>query len=595
MRNQKGSVMTVAIIVIAILSFSLTSLSAYTFRTASNTNRVVEGNYSDNRAKRAVSQAINDLEREMNALIEEHGVAAFNDFEDNYYDVDIIEAIEADSGTTIEETETFKEDDIVVRTYRVSYTVDDTKDMVRYLYLTNHGIEYEEYDAFSFSIGTNEDVVVNGGQYLDATELYGRRIFAGFNTVYRDFDGFYHPTEGTLGGTYNFPSGDDAQFVTREYRECSPEGNCLNVDGEENNVILDRDQYFSEEQDRDKFFTDIFSGFNLMDYYYQTLNAEVDASQRITADNYYSLLTSDANDGVLGELEGDLTVNETHTLSEDTIKDGDLTIDIEGNNLELNGHSLVVLGDLHIDSLAEINGPGQIFIYGDATFENDRDMKVTANLYATGDIHVQFDSETGFEIVAQGQANEGFGLFANGHVLIDYSRTFAHQSGVRMSLFVFARQSVLINASLDRMAFGGAIYAQGQGDPLPNFYIDEDDEEVPFRGIWINSYNGTIDLEDGSSDPGDGGDNGGGGGGPPGNPGANPGGGRPPGAGPPGQGGGDHTFSFNSLYQSTPGQSPSDNLRESFDNLPEFSKLVLYPEPDKLSSEKSTFMYETRE
>jgi len=604
LKNEKGSVLTVAVVMIALLSFSLTSITAYTFRTAANTNRIVEDNESQNEAKRLVQEGIVRFEDEIMALVNtESGMDTFANFETNYEDDPIIEAIEADLGVTITEAENLfdapiVETDVVARSYRVAYAVSDDRELVRYIHFTNKGIEYEEFNAFTYSLGSSTNVVLNGGEYLESADIYGGYLYEGYSTAYKDTSGNYQIVDA---GVFNYPAGDDATFTSPNPYKCNTDRAndpaldlCLSVNSE-NKLVVHSDLYETVETPESEYFGDLFSGFNFTRMYYNQLEEHVEATALINDDTYYTYFTDAISNGEMEELTTNITGTSNFTLNADSVIDGNATVNIGANTLDLNGHSLIVLGDFDITSVSRIESPGQIYVFGDVTISNDRNIAMTANLYTTGEINVGFDEGHGFEITANGQANEGFGFFARGNIVIDNNTTTALNNGARMSLFIFSEGSVKIDSSLHEMAFGGALYAQGI-TPLDDVLIERNGVQEPFNGLLINSYNGTIDPSgDTDPTPGDTNDSpGNSGGNGKGKPGTSPGGGGPPSHAGGGKESNTHLFSFNALDESTPGNSPSQNLEASFSDLPDFERLVIVPIEGDLSIEYSTFSYEEK-
>ena len=600
LKNEKGSVMTVAVIMIALLSFSLTSVTAYTFRTAENTNRVIEDNTTDSNAKRLVSEALVRFEREINALVEEHGLEIYREFDDNYEDEAIIEEIEADLGVAIRlAPEKYDSEDVLegvhARAYRIAYPISESREIVRYIYFTDYGVEYEEFDAFTYSIGSSENVVLNGGEYLESADVYGSHLYAGFSTAYKDSEGDYQVVEA---GTYNFPSGDDATFTAPNYYEAQSGSLVLYADTE-GRLVVDSDAYSEPAAPDGEFFSDLFMGFDFDRMFYNKLaelmEEDDDAYETGTFDDIENYFTQKKETAVIEEITEDITGTTDYTLDNSQVKFSDTHINLSGNTLDLNGNTLVILGDLTLQDAGAITSPGEIYVFGDVHLLNNRDLEMSANVFTTGEVTVDFDEGTGFNI-SQGQTKEGFGLFAKGNILFERNTTLANASGARTAIFILSESSVKMDSAIQDMHFGGAIYAQGKGDGLSDVLMEKDGQLEPFQGLLINSYHGTIDADTGETSPSDTDDDDGpGGGGGQGNPGVNPGGGGPPGNAAPGQEGNDHTFSFNALDESTAGSSPSDNLEESFSDLPDFERLVIVPNEGELTTEKSTYIYEIRE
>ncbi len=606
MLNQKGSVLSVAIVMIGILSFSLASLAAYTERTATSTNRVVESERASNEARRSISRAMHALEDEIHEYL--HDEDGELDME-KFYDLDdhdhaIISDITEQTGATITGEEVYSDGDISIRRYTFSYPRDENRDMVRDLYLSNHGVEYEEHDTLSFSVATNGAIALNGGAYHHNLELYTPTLYTGYNTIYKNLDGEYVFEEA---GDFNTPSGDEeAFFATKDYMNCSLANNCLAVD--EGDIIIERDNYVEEDiEDPGQYVADVFSGFDYRSFFFETFNGYVETDTTLNEDNYTEVLENAAEEGLVGILDEDIEGG-GFSLDEDLLVQSDLLIDMdEDATLELNGHSLVVLGTLDIKGVDTIT-QGNIFAMDGVNLENDRDLIMLANLHSYGDLIVEFDDGHGFSFDedAHHQEDEGITLTADGNIRIEYANTPYADDHPNfpsiLSVLLLSRQSIFIHASTDPFVMGGAIYALAEG-PLDDVYIEQNDEREPFAGLFIASYNGALPRDGSDPSPGDGGSGNGGpgggppGGGPPGQGGVHPGQGSPPGGGPPGQTNdeGDHTVNIYSLEDAAFGQGkgPADRLRETFDDVPELHRIIIYP--DILNTERTTYRYERRE
>ena len=129
MKNERGSILSVAIIMIVVLSFSISSVSAYTYRVATRTNTTVEreGNiiYSQAMIKESMS-----LFRE---FISAQGVSNFQDLNNSLY-VAFIEALEADYNVIITMVE--ENTEMTARRYRFSHKYDDESTVSRELYIS---------------------------------------------------------------------------------------------------------------------------------------------------------------------------------------------------------------------------------------------------------------------------------------------------------------------------------------------------------------------------------------------------------------------------------------------------------------------------
>lgn len=502
--NEKGSVMSVAIIVIAILSFSLTSLTAYTYRNASNTNRVIESETSEAVAKRLVNEGLAQLQASIDQKKEEEGIqwfqalttdpSALMDFE--YDSVDGIVAIENALGVNIEKVS--DQNDTVDTAnslhqivFRIAYGTSDSREVVKYLYYTDFGAQYEELDAFEYEMGTNGAVALNGGDYKESTQIYGKSVYTAYSTAYKDSTGDYTVLPA---GSYNKPAGyigpESASFTSPDQYKCPDDGEiCL--DDPNGDLVLLEDLYnYYDYSETNAYFKDLFMGFDYDDWYFNSLASILGEDENsIKNINYEDNAWYDS----LNSLDPE-TINPQSnlTLTEDRVVDGNLSLDLNGNSLNLNGNTLIVRGDLTIDNLDAISRPGQLYVHGDVIIQNTRNLHMTANLHTYGKIVVDFDEGHGF---TPSSTPQGFGLFAKDNILFDSNTTFDP-----LPIFIFTESSIKFDSAKYPMNLQGSIYAQAEGDGLPDVYIKRGTEQIPFKGILVNSFSGTYDPNNPEND-----------------------------------------------------------------------------------------------
>ncbi len=490
--------MSVAFVIIALLSFSLTSLTAYTFRTAENTNRIVESTSNDARAKRLVDEAMTRMRREITNLVETEGIETFREFDTNYEDVTIWERIEGElDGISIELAEDRYDSEYIPigvhpRAYRISYPLEEggAKEVVRYLYFSDYGVQFEQFNAFNYSMGSNEAVALNGGNYLESTTIYADRIYRGFATAYKDSSGDYQVVDR---GILNNPAGEDASFVSPRQYMCEKDTACLDTDAD-GKLVLDEENYtYLSENDYDNYYSNLFEEFDFDTMYFERLTSLLNADEEpITFFNYETRLNTIKDTDLLTSIsDGNIQETTDWTLQNNILIEGDATLDLDGNSLQLNDHTMIVLGDLTINSLDAISKPGQIYVFGDVHVNNDQNLHMTSNLYTQGQINVYFDSGFGFISTEESQ---GMSLYAKGNILFERNTTASSNYAGYVPMFIFSESSIKFDSAAYPMAFGGAVYAQGKGDGLSDVVIKKEDGSFPnFKGILVNSFSGIID------------------------------------------------------------------------------------------------------
>lgn len=505
--NQKGSILSVAFIIMVVLSFSLTSLTAYTIRTVQNTERTMESNISKNEAKRIISQAMNDFRY---GFDDTEGLNDFlNDFdeEENPFDgfgdpdyyiegelipelLDRYAADEGDSLLNIKFDETKFDDieisnDVKAASFKFSYNYDDNRDIVRYLHVTNHGVQYEEFNAFRFTIGTNQNLAINGGEYFTGDgegEAYGGRILD--NHIAVDFNDF-----SDYGDTFtgNYPAGEPGSMISYNYQRCIESHGCVSIN--DNSITLNIDEYdgpYSPDNENKDFVSDLFMDFDLEPFYFRKFKDFIDinevAHEPITQTNYIDELPN------IDQFE---SYNNDDVINEATLHSGDLELDTN-ETLEVND-ILVIDGDLTISSIEELIGDGILFVTGDVYFGTDdsplnQDVEMSLALFSKGKVSIHFNNDYG---LYSETVSDGATLFALDNILI-FNSSLERAQGLgnrKNSLFIFTQNSIFVDASNYPFEITGPLYAQGKGDGLDFINIKENDEIIPFKGIYINSYN----------------------------------------------------------------------------------------------------------
>ena len=648
MNNNKGSILSVAFIVMAILTFSLTSLSVYTLRTIENTQRTTQNAISRNEAQRIISQAINDLrygfeddegeiEPGLQTLLEnDPDLLEDDEFEDNkiidlcnkiekrYKDEDGTKrlSIAIDPDHLWEDFEdTTYDGNVRAISFEFSYQHDETRNVVQQLHLTNHGVEFEEFSTFLFSMGTSANFVMNGGKfnYLedeDEMEETSGRVFGG--RIYENYQNFTYDSESdnfemrsddeiTDGGLpINYPKSEQGTFITPEYFRCdfgafeddNTQQGCMDTD--DGRIVMHEDDFSTISSTDAPFLDDLFMGFELQEHISERFeyffNVNLESASYI--DELSGLDLTEINASDLNDVQSSGIYTENGTPSGLIYSSDDVT----SSTINLNDHALIIDGNLLLkddSSLEEIIGDGALFITGDLIVDGAQSISSNTTVFVDGEVVFEFDDSDNHGITSP-DFSDGFTLFSMGNIEILFSGTGPtkgnsgqHRSGI----FMFTRQSILINASTDQFRFGGALYAQGLGEGLHRVQINPSgsNDLQNFHGIFLNSFvedkpnynkpliddvNGdyTIDLSEGESQLGEGDI-------------VNPGSSDIYGFQTIGNIK-DHHLDSTPIGDSGPGGHMED-LRESFDNIPtNYNTLVLYP--GRYTYQLSTFRYGVR-
>jgi len=582
--NQKGSVLSVALIMITLLTFSLTQVSSYTFRVAENTNRTIERNDQENEARFRINQAMEYFKIETRAISQD----LFENFEENFEESTIIEDIYDLYGVTVTDSGKISsgdsEDEFIARTYDFSYTMENGQTLVRTLYATYGGQEFEEYRTYFFGMATNANVMLNGGEFIES-HVYGRWINLNWETL--DYNGSnYQILDATIS---NYTFFDDSDILSENYGACLETGGCINED--DNDYIFHFNDENADINDLGfPLFGNIFRGFNFDEHIHDTLANDFNVVYgEWDNEDYFS---GGFPDGA------SMSVNRYH--------EGDVTMTRE--TLDLQGNILVIGGDLTLQSTESIIGEGLILVLGDLNVHSDVSINTSATFFVEGRTHIDFASGHGFRTTNTDVA--GMALFTRENLIIDRIRTVAENND-RPRLFFMTNESALINATRQDFNFEGALYAMAtsegdndkglvNSDLHPDMRIQRGSELYSFHGILLNSFSGTYqegdpdnEEDDGTfspSDPPDGSETWSPGDGRPpwsgGGSASNPGGGGPPQWTRPGRAaGGDHMYSHMGLFDGA-----SSDVTNEFVFMPDFDTLLLYA--GDISFESGTFRRE---
>ena len=157
--NERGSVLSVTLIVITVLTFTLTTVTSSNVNLAGSTTVQMEQVADDSLAKGLIRQAIDDFE----TFILDGGT--FDEYDnteiDNFEDVGVYIFNDSDSDDDYGDFGEYKS-----RIYKFTYPMPDGDILVKYVYVSNFGTDVEEYDAFDFSLATNGTLVLNSGYYI---------------------------------------------------------------------------------------------------------------------------------------------------------------------------------------------------------------------------------------------------------------------------------------------------------------------------------------------------------------------------------------------------------------------------------------------
>ncbi len=538
LNNERGSSLSVALIVIAILSFSMTTITGVNVNLAGSTTMKLDQVNNENVAKGLINQAISEFEAYVDS------VDALDDFNDteiprilNDYGVVVTDE------TDFPENEEFGSDgDHESRIYRFAFTLNDGKVIYKFEYVSNGGTAVENLNPFDFSLATNEHLIMNSG-YYNEIQLYGDEVqLAGVAPYVRDGSTTQQvtPYSSSNGGTYPVLTPDDASkiYATHGYTYCASTSTCFNLHSGSTPIEILESHYVnvtgSSLPDKGELanesISDFFSDFSYEDYTVDFIKNEAPTASRTITD---SMTLATAGDVVRANSEpissgghgggwggggwggggwwGGGGSNLPDTAFVDVTNDSNIDFD---DGVNLRRYSAFYDGDLTITDDVDIKDGYSLFVYGDLTIDNtssgwwgssislDGNIIVTGNLYFTGDTvevegtffvfgetYMLFNEGEGLE----NYADNGFALLNGDNIIIDsmfVSHTRSTKSDL-LTVFFYTEESIWVDAVNGRINLRGALFARGLGVSGNHIFMS-DEASSPINGIVINSYRGYI-------------------------------------------------------------------------------------------------------
>ena len=235
LNNDKGSALSVAFIVITVLTFSLTSVTSMNVNLAGATSVKLEQVNDDSVAKGLIRQAMNEFEDYIRAT-------------DSYEDFNNVEIprILVDYGVVVSDvtgtgdfvdyagTESY--------VYKFAFTMLDGDVLYKYVFTSLYGSSVETFNVFDYSLGSNGQLILNGGLY-DEVYLYGEEVKLASTAPYVR-DGSTNQVE-TPGSSPAYPtlttSGPSTIFSEVSYEYCI--SSCFTLNGYPNPFVLNESNY----------------------------------------------------------------------------------------------------------------------------------------------------------------------------------------------------------------------------------------------------------------------------------------------------------------------------------------------------------------
>ena len=532
--NQRGSVMSVALIVITVMTFSLTTITQVTVNLAGATTHQLEKVNGENTGKGLITLAINEFEA---YFLVSPDFEAFN--------LNEIPRMEADYGVFVSDVSGVAPYDTAAdfgegsdgpgghesRMYRFAYSlpVPSNNMLVKFAYVSNGGTASAELNPFDFSIGTNETLVMNGGVYDEIT-LYGKEVYlanvAPF-VISGSTNQLVTPYSLDNGGTFpvlTYDTTGSIVYATSLFQYCPTGDTCYNTNITadpfeivESNFIDADGGLVDQGEPAEETIYDFFGSFDYDAFtidYIKLLGPtdDLEVTDAMTLDTASSVIDQSNNSGVIV-----YNYNPQGKVTKITYPDTpytDITDDAHINFLEANNFDNVSLfynNPLTISYNCSFTDDESMYINGDLTIDNidvgtldivgtyvvDGDLYLTGNsidlegtIYVFGETHFNFNDGEG--MVTQGN-NAGFSLLAKDNILIE-EIFVSHVNATlptEFAAFFYTEKSIYIDTVNSMLNIEGSLFARGTDDGGNQIFLD-DESSIQINGIVINSYRGYI-------------------------------------------------------------------------------------------------------
>jgi len=226
LNNQRGSSLSITIVVIAVLAFSVTTITNLNVNLSGATQQELENINEESIAKGYITKTIDDYKLHI------EGGGTFS----NFTPISNFNIISEDV------TDTFTDfgdiNGVVSQVIKFGIDLSIGHTIYKYVYITEGGVAYGTDEPFDFAIGTEGDLILNGGLYDDIS-LFGNNIYIAseapwyeerITSDYWGLEETYHVTPGHAGTLPVFTYGGNESLVhyTDEYNYCTSD--CWIVD-----------------------------------------------------------------------------------------------------------------------------------------------------------------------------------------------------------------------------------------------------------------------------------------------------------------------------------------------------------------------------
>jgi hypothetical protein len=516
LNNQRGSTLTITIVVIAVLTFSITSITKLTINLSGSTSSYVDNVNDEAIGKGLIIEAIGQFQ----SYIDNSGT--FEDFNN----VEIPRLLSELTVIVEDVTDLFPEfgetAEATTMVYKFAYLLDNGDTLYKYVYVSTTGSSYDTYDPYEFALGTEGDLILNGGVYEDLM-MFGNNVYLSSIAPFTEDDLTYigdtdHITPYSSGSypVFTVSNIQSEIFYGQKYQYCTI--GCYTVTEDSSSpMVINKSVYQDVEgsslsdqgnisnQTISSFFNDFSFEDFAMEYATEVMpTGNMVINDPINLDNFASVIL--ANSGTVNRNRFpntpyvDVTNYNRYTpwdsnesLNYSYVYNGDLTISNRHEITDADGEGLIVLGDLHLDNdssrkTARIRGT--YLVTGDLYLDGYSLNFNKATFIVFGETHINLNYGSSFNTWSQNYELSIIGM--DNIIILGNNEDDQVSTPSLLTMLLYSEESIFIDAVESKYNMEGAIFARAAG--VSGNYLDiEDEYGVPIQGIVINSYRGYVD------------------------------------------------------------------------------------------------------
>ena len=525
--NQRGSTLSITIIVVAVLAFSITSITKATVNLSGSTTTEIKAVNNESEGKGLITQAIKEFEQYITDT----------DSYTDYNNTEIPRVLSTYNVIVSDETANFDgfgdRDGNETKVYKFSYILNQGDSLYKYAFMSNSGSSYETYHPFDFSIGTEGDLILNGGLYNDI-KMFGENIYVTNVAPWEEtqlsyFGDTYHLTSGNAGTypTFDYNGNQSQLWYGGDYKYCT--SNCYDVTYNGSNPYqINKSNYVDVEgsslSDQGDIQNESISGF-FNDFSFEDFLIE-EATQHLPTDNRtittpislanFETVIRNNMDEITYRGNGRTVRRYPSTAYVDI--SNDVNYDFDGGQEFLrfaavydcqaagvselrmwdgvrmqdwDDEGLIVLGDLVIDNGDSYNEQirGTFIVTGDLTFTGQRLDFTRATFIVLGETIIDFDD--GYGLYTTDNTYE-LSILGMDNIRIESQwNNYGTSNPTEITGLLYTEESIMINAVSSKIVFEGAMFARATGNSNNPIFMD-DDSGTQVNGIVINSFRGYV-------------------------------------------------------------------------------------------------------